>query len=212
MVSGGQPDSSLEVPTCLRVLMAIIVAGTSLIGPGARAGQEPSPLAVDDPEAYRVYAFLLSTEWPRHAAKPNVFAIQRETSTFDCMFARGKRKEPSFVISNGVVRPFNPNEQRPVRLPDPTWTPVLDAYLANQTVRTLLPGQELGVPYRLVTAREISGGYIQMSAVGFDAAGTRARVYMGYQCGGLCGGGNLHLLEKVNGGWREAAKLCLSRA
>ena len=146
--------------------------------------------------------------------------IQHETSTWDCMFTRGKRRQPSFVVSNGVARPFNPNAQRPVPLPNPTWTPVLDAYLANQTVHTLLPGRELGLPYKLVTAREIfalglasgSGGYFQMSAVGFDGAGTRAMVYMGYQCGGLCGGGNLHLLEKVNGGWREAAKLCVSRA
>ena len=57
-----------------------------------------------------------------------------------------------------------------------------------------------------------SGGYIQLSAVGFDAAGTRAMVYVAYQCGGLCGGGTLYLPEKVNGGWREAAKLCMLRA
>ena len=40
----------------------------------------------------------------------------------------------------------------------------------------------------------------------------RAMVYVAYQCGGLCGGGTLYLLEKVNGGWREAAKLCMLRA
>ena len=37
-------------------------------------------------------------------------------------------------------------------------------------------------------------------------------VYVAYQCGGLCGGNTLYLLEKVNGGWREAAKLCMLRA
>ena len=71
----------------------------------------------------------------------------------------------------------------------------------------------MGFPYKLVTRADSAlGGHIQMSAVGFDPAGTRAMVHMAYLCGGLCGGGNLHLLEKVNGGWREAAKLCMSRA
>ena len=144
----------------LRVLMAIVVAGTSLIGPGALAGQEPSPLAVDDPEAYRVYTFLLSLRLSGLYFGPpsrTVVVIQHETSTWDCMFTRGKRRQPSFVVSNGVARPFNPNElaARSAALIQPG-APVLDAYLAaNQTVRTLLPGRELGFPYMLVTAREI---------------------------------------------------------
>ncbi len=49
-----------------------------------------------------------------------------------------------------------------------------------------------------------SGGYLQVSAVGFDAAKIRAMVYMGHHCGGLCGGGAFHLMTKVNGQWREA--------
>ena len=182
----------------LRVLMAMILAGTSLVGPGALAGQEPSPLAVDDPEAYRVYAFLLSTEWPRNAARPKVLLIQQETTRWDCF---GKPLETALADRYT------------------TWKPVLDAYrAANQAVRTVLPGQELGFPSTVATAREIGraysnwGGYIQVSAVGFDAAEMRAMLYMAHPCGGLCGGGSLHLLEKVNGDWRQAAKLCEWRA
>jgi hypothetical protein len=32
----------------------------------------------------------------------------------------------------------------------------------------------------------------------------RAMVYMAHSCGSLCGGGTYHLLEKVEGVWREA--------
>ena len=123
----------------LRVLIATILAGTSLVGPGALAGQGPSPLAVDDPEAYRVYASLLSTHWlggapwTVRAATTTGLVIHQETSTSDCIFARGKRidRTGSLVVANGVVRPLTADErlaQLAVPLPDRTWQPVLDAY------------------------------------------------------------------------------------
>ena len=197
--------------------MAMTLACTSLVGPSALAGQEPSPLAVNDPEAYRVYASLLSTHWPGGAPwtvrTTTGLVIHQETSTSDCMFARGKLidRSGSFLVVNGVARPITPDDPWFARpLPDPTWQPVLDAYLAAQpTVRTVLPGQELGFPYTLVTrAASDPGGHIQMSAVGFDPAGTRAMVYMTFRCGALCSRGALYLLEKVDGRWRKKSALC----
>jgi hypothetical protein len=41
-----------------------------------------------------------------------------------------------------------------------------------------------------------------MSAVGFDRARTRALVYVGHDCGSLCGGGGYHLLVKKDGQWQ----------
>ena len=49
-----------------------------------------------------------------------------------------------------------------------------------------------------------SGGYVSVSAVAFDAPKRRAMVYMAHSCGGLCGGGTYHFLEKVGGVWRRA--------
>ena len=170
-----------------------------------------------------MYASVLSTHWPGGAprmvrdATTTALVIHQETSTSDCMFARGKLIEHSrmVLVANGVVRPLTPDERLArlaVQLPDPTWQPVLDAYLAAQpTIRTILPGQELGVPSRLETrAASDSGPHIQMSAVGFDPARTRAMVNMTLQCGGLCSRGALYLFEKVDGRWREAATPCAS--
>jgi hypothetical protein len=42
----------------------------------------------------------------------------------------------------------------------------------------------------------------QVSAVGFNADGKRALVYVGHGCGGLCGGGTYHLLVKKDGKWQ----------
>ena len=48
-----------------------------------------------------------------------------------------------------------------------------------------------------------SGGFITMSAVGFNVDKTVAVVYVGHRCGSLCGGGRYHFLQKTNGKWSE---------
>jgi hypothetical protein len=57
-----------------------------------------------------------------------------------------------------------------------------------------------------------SGGYITMSAVGFDQEKTRAVVYTGSSCGGLCGGWSFHLLEKLDGNWKTVPGVTCSAA
>jgi hypothetical protein len=111
------------------------------------------------------------------------------------------------------------------------WKPILDSFkAANSNTRAVLPGYSLGQPYIVAVRRDIEkaweptpaegpvylseffsrrfpesgGGFIQVSAVGFDSGKTRAMVYMAYHCGALCGGGMHHLLEKVDGVWRRA--------
>jgi hypothetical protein len=167
--------------------------------------QAPGPLTVDDPEAYVVYSTLLSSEWIVRVAKATNLVIQEETAT------------------NWTCMPSGP----PL---DADWKPVLESYRAvNATARAIRPGQQIGLPYQVVPARVIasafdkpipngvsdgwqgyyrrypgSGGYLEVSAVGFDPTKTRAMVYMAHSCGGLCGGGMHYLLERVEGVWREA--------
>jgi hypothetical protein len=50
----------------------------------------------------------------------------------------------------------------------------------------------------------MSEGSFYLSGVGFDSSGMRAAVYVGYECGGLCGSRRLHLLRKESGLWVEA--------
>jgi hypothetical protein len=170
---------------------------------GAFGIQEPKLTLVDDPEAYAVYASLLPNEWIVRVQKAQMLVILEETVTnWECM-------------------PSGPPLQT-------TWKAVLDDYkAANASVRRIRAGQPLGLPYEVVPARVIratfeatipntdrwsgfyrkyprSGGILQLSAVGFDRARARAMVYMAHDCGGLCGGGQHYLLEKVDGAWRSA--------
>jgi hypothetical protein len=57
-----------------------------------------------------------------------------------------------------------------------------------------IPEPDDRVPFKASTLFEVS-------AVGFNSDRTRALVYVGHQCGGLCGGGIFHLLMKQNGRW-----------
>jgi hypothetical protein len=72
---------------------------------------------------------------------------------------------------------------------------------------------EIEKSYKLVSSDVIrtlpdqpqsASALVFMSAVGFNREKTRAIVYMGSQCGGLCGSATFHLLEKVHGNWTEA--------
>lgn len=77
-------------------------------------------------------------------------------------------------------------------------------------------------PYEIVDTKTIarleasdqprpkSGGHIFLSPVGFNRGKTLAIVYTGSICGGLCGHAQFHLLEKVQGQWKEVpAETCV---
>ena len=46
-----------------------------------------------------------------------------------------------------------------------------------------------------------SAGFVYLSAVGFNADKTVAVVSIGHWCGGLCGEGQYHVLQKKDGRW-----------
>ena len=191
-------DMNVHVPaTVLAVIGAVCLRPFGI--------QEPKPMPVDGPESYLVYASLLPNEWVVRIAKAKHLVVQEETATnWQCM-PSGKVLETS-------------------------WKPVVDSFrTANESIRTIRAGQPLGLPYEVVPSRVISatfdkpipngvsdgwsgfyrkypdsGGYLQVSSVGFDSARSRAMVYMAHLCGGLCGGGTHYLLEKIDGAWREA--------
>ena len=181
------------------LMLAIIIPN------GVRPQPSPStPQRLDDPEAYRVYAALLPEEWIVREGRAKTLVFQEETATYRGCMPSGKPLETDWLA---VVKDFTS---------------------ANATPRLLRAGFDLGVPYLVVPSADIrgliqssrtsdpfgwdgfyqkypdSGGYMFVSAVGFDAPKQRAMVYMAHGCGGLCGGGTYHFLEKTGGVWRRA--------
>jgi hypothetical protein len=162
----------------------------------------PSPLT--DPDAYAVYAAVIPSQWPVEAAHATRLVIQDTTE-----------------IAMYAVRPCYP-EGPDIKGP---WEAALTDFKQQNTQSWALMQQfPLAIPYDLVRrddleeffkARGILGwddfnaahpdakGYIQMSAVGFDTTKMKAIVFVAHHCGGLCGAGQYHFLERQQDRWTE---------
>ena len=170
-------------------------------------GRAQTAAKVEDPDAYAVYSVVFTPEPGEKAAKPRRLIIRAETSDY-----------PRFSSEpDGCLEPDAENEAR--------LRPLIDSYRKANKIRSVLQ-QKFNFPfeYELIPADLIegfftkkgpggwadffkrfpgSGGYVVMSAVGFNPDKTLALVYAGHACGGLCGGGAYHLLKKADGKWTE---------
>ena len=166
--------------------------------------------AAEEKDSYEIYSILLRTEMPPQWDITG-WAITQETQTF-----------PSDGTPNGrgpgsCLQP--PLDQRSVYLP------LIEDYVAKNKKKLILK-RKFDLPqFALIGLTETkaiqerwqpraassnSGDafplnatvIFQVSAVGFNSDRTRALVYVGHNCGGLCGGGRYHLLVKKDGQWQ----------
>ena len=172
------------------------------------AGVAQTPAKIDDPEAYAIYSVILTPEPSAKIHKQRRWVINEETADY-----------PSYgEDDDSCLKPLPENEA--------LLRPLIDAYRkANKTPSILEKKIVIPVQYEIVPKATIygffdkngpggwtnfnkrfpnSGGYIELSAVGFNSDKTMALVYSGHSCGGLCGGGGYFFLKKVNGKWTEA--------
>src|SRR5262245_17984849 len=163
----------------------------------------------EDADAYEVYSAILPSEWPWRVENAKTLAIHSATMVYGmCLRPEPESQE---VIGQAI--------SEYVRLNEKTWL--------------LQRRFNIEKPYELIASDELnrmsgfegweqfykqhpnSGGYIDLSAVGFNGDKTVAVVYMGHHCGGLCGGGGFHVLRKKDGKWAPLTwrgKSCLWRS
>lgn len=164
-----------------------------LLSQGVISSGKPPPY--EDQEAYEVYSAILPSEWPLRVAHAKTLIIQNETKSYEMCL----RPEKDWQEKIG---------------------PAISDYVRSNAKPSLLqPRINVEVPYQLIIADELrsaiqtagwegfyqrysdSGGWMELSAVGFNLNKTVAVVYMGHHCGMLCGGGGFHVLEKKDGKW-----------
>lgn len=157
--------------------------------------------AYDDVEAYKVYSAILPSEWPLSVADATMLVIRTETEPYAMCIAPDKEGEK--VVGSAIA----------------------DYKKRNGTKWLLQREFDITKPYEIVSKEEMDaifktdgsagggwealnqrypnsgGGWIELSAVGFNSSKIVAVVYVGHHCGGLCGGGTFHMLQKVNGKW-----------
>lgn len=174
---------------------SLILMASLLFAQNAAVSKDDHPKPYEDEEAYAVYSAIIPTEWPTTVAKAKTLAISRETRGYEmCLRPEGEWQ--------GTVGPA-----------------ISDYVKKNEKPMLLQNNFNLDVPYQLLTADEVkaafaagswegfykqfpnSGGLMELSAVGFNKGKTVAVVYMGHGCGGLCGGGGFHVLQKKDGKW-----------
>jgi len=190
------------------VALAKVAALSSAHQAQAQEQAKKQPETYLEPEAYIVYAALLPDNqiWGNWASKAKSLVIQQETTT--------RTVNGQECLPRGI-------EVREA------WLGVVDDYKKqNQMPRLLVRSFPLEKPYDLVESQQIltvpswdsfytrypeSGGFIQLSAVGFNADKSKALVYISHHCGTLCGTGGYVFLEKRDGKWARAtlkASLC----
>ena len=178
---------------------SIILLLISLFSPfqstsASAAAQQP---AYQVTEAYEVYSAILPSGWTWREAKSKKLVIRSDTRTYDMCLRPEKEYEE--IIGPAISDYVRQNEK--------TW--ILQKNLSIEKPYEIIRGDEIQSMFEqglegwkpFYEKYPDSGGWIELSAVGFNGDKTVAVVYMGHHCGGLCGGGNFHVLQKRDGKW-----------
>ena len=178
------------VITVLAICMAVCGLGQNT--------QPATAKAYDVEDAYQIYSLLLPQEESYGFAK-GTLVIQEETvsktiPSRPCVTPDAAAQFKDAITDYDRVNKTQWLLQRQFQVDKPY------EIVSSDTIGVLFKNGEWEGFYRRYPD---SGGYIVMSAVGFNKEETRAMVYMGSSCGGLCGSWRFHLFEKVQRKWKE---------
>lgn len=166
----------------LRPLLMIFVLLSSPILASQEAQQE-LVARYENTDAYDVYDAILATD-AASATSPLVISAVTEPSGM-CLKPEGDWKR---VLMSAIA---DYNEQ-------------------NEKTYRLQPKFRMERQYELLTKQEIyarfkhpgEGGWVVLSAVGFNRQRTVAILWVSRGCPGLCGSGTFHVLHKIEGKWK----------
>ena len=177
------------------------VLGVAMLLAFAALAQESSAVKPYDlDEAYAVYSVLLPLEESSEFAK-GTLVIQQDTVSGrlvleECLTTEAANKFKDAVADYKRLNSETWLLQRKFQGKAPY------ELVRAETIRSLFEGNRDGW-HAFYERYPKSGGYVALSAVGFNKDKTKAIVYSGSSCGGLCGHWSFHLLEKVGAKWKE---------
>jgi hypothetical protein len=155
--------------------------------------------AYDDAEAYRVYSAILPNEWSWRDAKASTLVIRVETAPFTMCIEPDKESEKIFGSAIKDYEKINKKRwllQRRFEIEKP-----YELISSEEIATTFSSRLEDGGWGAFYERHPDSGGWIELSAVGFNSSKTIAVPYAGHHCHLLCGGGTFHFLRKADGRW-----------
>jgi hypothetical protein len=167
-----------------------------LLPQSAAVTKDESTAPYDDADAYEVYSAILPSEWRQRGAKPKTLVILNDTRNYKMCLV--PEKESAELIGPAISDYVKQNE-KPWLLQEQKFKLVTSPkMISSGELKSLIERSKWAGFYRQY---EDSDGYVELSAVGFNADKTVAVVYMGHSCGQLCGGGAFHVLQKQDGKW-----------
>ncbi|HKC62384.1 MAG TPA: hypothetical protein VKB86_02045 [Pyrinomonadaceae bacterium] len=190
------------------LLTILLLAGCS------RSANEASAVVKSNPidEQYAVYSVLLNEihNSPEDGSQVKLIVINDQTSGDNVT-----KQSPEYIFQSYKVS-LSPEFQAALK----------DYEAKNKEPQRLIGSFDLKVDYVLLNKKDFdaffkgnsywkdyyrkypnSPGYITLSKVGFDPDMKHALVYVGIDCGGLCGDGSYRLLTKEDGVWKETKRL-----
>jgi hypothetical protein len=175
----------------------VIVVTVFILSLAAAVSQQfatASPYEIND--AYEVYSVLLPRE-ESYGMAERTLVIQQDTAPVPVL-KRCFTPEAAGRFKDAIVNYKRVND-KPWLLQ--RWLRIEKDYklVTADTIKVVLQDGWDGF-YRRYPG---SGGYFTVSAVGFNEDKTLAVVHTGSSCGSLCGLWGFHLLEKVDGKWRQ---------
>jgi len=177
----------------------VVLIGSLAVFSQDTGSDRPAPEAYNVPEAYEIYAAILPNEWTWKDAHSPALLIQMETTAYGMCIHPDKESED---LLGPVIANYNE---------------------VNRKIWLLQRNFDIEKPYDLVPKKDIRHvlendavagvetfreehpryvGSLELSAVGFNPEKTVAVVYVGHDCGWLCGGGGFRVLEKKDGKWQ----------
>jgi len=175
-------------------IVSLLISSLLLFQNGA-ANKDAPPKSYEDAAAYEVYSAILPTEWPQLLGNAKSLAIRSETKGYKMCLQPEAESEK--IIGQAISEYVKLNKE--------TW--LLKRGLNIEKPYELIPYDELrsalkqGGWENFYKQYPNSGGWIELSAVGFNADKTVAVVYMGHHSWSLSGGGRFHVLQKKDGKW-----------
>ena len=184
--------------------LAVFVLAVALVQPSG---------TITDPDAYAVYNALVPSDSLLREAHATEALIQDTTVSDSAFF---KRCVPSGPDMKGpweeALNDFKGQLTTAKRLDRQFSLPVAYRLEPKDTIRSFfIVAGVMGWP-AFHAAYPNAHGFLELSAVGFDKTRERAVVYMAHSCGGLCGEGGYHFLERQADGWtavRPNVNVCM---
>jgi len=159
-----------------------------------------------------IFALLSSVILASQDTQPELVAPYENTDAYDVYEAILSKaaSETSPLLISADTRPSGMCLE-----PEGEWKRVLmpaivDYNKQNEKTYSLQPKFRTKGQYALLTKQEIyarfkhpgEGGWVELSAVGFNRERTIAVLWVSRGCPGLCGSGRFHVLHKKNGKWK----------